>query len=194
MEQLQENVSVGATEVNFNLEEGSVQPEFTVIAQPDHEWVFTFGWTVGEELTLYIDTDTDPSNGSLHTMTGTTIPADGDPNIGTWTFDGWQPFDLRPDMYVIVTNGTVTETLLVESLTVVQFDETANTVEGTAPPLRDVGVGVHQPGNDFWMVVTSDNEGTWSAQFPDDFAGVFDIHAMIWDEDGDATQANYPFK
>lgn len=126
-------------------------------------------------------------------MTRVAAAADWDPTIGAVNFDGWQPFDLTPGMFVIVTDGTGAETLLVEALTVNGFDEDANTVSGAAPALREVGVGVHQPGYDFWMIVTSDADGNWLAEFTDDFSGVFDVHAMIWDSEGDATQANYAF-
>jgi Carboxypeptidase regulatory-like domain len=173
------------------------QPEFTIIAQPDHEWVFSFGWGVGVEVTLYIDENNDPYDGSyLFSSTQTTFDNLDDPGIGYVNFSGWEPIDLAPDMFVIVTDGSVVETLQVESLSVDQWDETAVTVSGTAPPNREVGVGVHQPYGDFWQVVMSDANGDWSADFSAkgvDAPTVFDIHAMIWDQDGDATQANYGF-
>lgn len=186
-------VTVGSTGVNFALETQPPPSNYTIIAQPDHKWVFSVGWAVGSEITMFIDDNSDPADGYLLTMSRTAIPAEWDPAIGKVDFNDWQPFDLTPGMFVIVTDGTNTEVLQVESLAVDAFDEDLNTVSGAAPALREVGVGVHQPGADYWMVVTSDTDGNWFAQFPDEFSGVFDIHAMIWDADGDATQANFAF-
>jgi len=170
-------------------------PDFSVVAQPDHEWVESNGWTIGDEITLYIDDNTDPGDGYYDMMSLPATPANWDPNLGNVWFDGWTLVDLGPGMFVIVTDGVYTETLYVESLAVASFDETTGVVSGTAPPGREVGVGVHQPSGDFWMVVMSDSAtGEWTADFgPGVFVDVFDINAMVWDVDGDATQANYTF-
>lgn len=194
MEQMQVDVHVGSENVNFVLELQPTPTEYTIVAHPDHDWVASFGWEIGSNITIFIDENADPTDGYLLTMTAPAQPAEWDSTIGKVDFNSWQPFDMTPDMYVIITDGTASESLLVETLTVDQFDETLNTVTGTAPALRTVGVGVHQPGADYWMEVTSDADGNWTAEFADDFFDVFDIHAMIWDPDGDATQANYFFQ
>jgi hypothetical protein len=160
-------------------------PNYMIIAQPDHEWVASHGWPVGETVKLSIEDDE---------WFETAAPAEWDPSIGTVLFDweDWGSFDLTPDMTVIITNGTVTESLQVELHSILSFEESTGIVTGSAPSGRTVGVGVHQPNNDFWMEVLSDGDGAWTANFGDGvFSGVFDVHALIWDEDGDATQANY---
>jgi hypothetical protein len=166
-----------------------VEPDLTIVAHPDHEWVSSHGWSVGIAVTLSIGSDS---------WIEMAKPAEWNPDIGfvQYNWEDWADFDLMPGMVVTVTDGSQTETLLVESFSVDSFDEAADTVSGTAPPNRDVGVGVHQPGGFFWLVVMSDATGFWSADFGAegiDMLDVFDIHAMIWDEDGDATQANYNF-
>jgi hypothetical protein len=193
MEQMQMDVQVDTENVNFILEKAPVPTDYTIIAHPDHEWVTSFGWAVGTDITMYIDNNADLGDGYLLDMTLSASPADWDPSIGKVDFSSWQPFDLTPGLFVTVTDGVNTETLWVESLSINQFDEVTNTVTGTAPALNEVGVGAHQPDADFWMIVTSDPSGNWTAEFPDDLAGVLDIHAMVWDGNGDATQANYLF-
>ncbi len=171
------------------IEEPVVPPEITIIAQPDHDWVDSFGWKIGDEITMYVD-DNEPIGSQIAT------PADWDPNIGMVSFNNWGTFDLTPGMTVYLTDGTHTESLLVENLSVDQYDEALDTVSGSAPAGRQVGVGVHQSGADFWLITTADGGGHWVADFAaqgDYFSGVFGIHAMIWDADGNATQANYPF-
>jgi hypothetical protein len=147
---------------------------------------------------MYIDNNADHTDGYHLMLSQTATQADWDPNIGQVNFNGWEPFDLTPDMFVIITDGSTIETLQVEAFSVNSFDETAVTVSGTLPvgSEREVGVGVHQPNEDFWLVVMSDTNGNWLADFGAegiDTLDVFDIHAMIWDQDGDATQANYNF-
>jgi hypothetical protein len=167
-----------------------------IIAQPDHEWVNSSGWAVGEEITLYVGDHANYLDGYTLSMTQTATPANWDSTVGQVWFDNWAPFDLAPGMFVTVTNGTITRILQVEEFSVDDYDEVLDTVSGTAPAGREVGVGVHQPGVDFWLVVTTDPTGQWFADFGVagfDIYDVFDIHAMLWDEDGDATQANYNF-
>ena len=170
-------------------------PTYTIVAHPDHEWVSSHGWTIGDVITLYIDENTDPLDGYLFTATQVAAENPDDPGVGYVDFSGW-PIDLAPSIFVIVTDSVVTEILLLEYFSIDAFDEAADTVSGTAPPNREVEVGVHQPGGDFLLAVMSDPDGYWVADFGAegvDMLDVFDIHAMIWDEDGDATQANYDF-
>ena len=171
-----------------------------LIAHPDHEWVSSYGWAVGDEVTMCVDDNGDPLDGCDLTRTLTASQSNDpndDPSIAEVWFDNWAPFDLTPGMFVTLQGGSFTRVLQVEALSVNQFDETTATVSGNAPPNREVGVGVHQPeGVDFWQVVMSDANGDWSADFSAegvDPPNVYDIHVMVWDQDGDATQANYIF-
>ena len=169
-------------------------PNYSIVAHPDHEWITSEGWNVGDEVAMSIYESNDLTADPLLTMTQVAEPANWDPNIGRVWFDQWAPFDLAPGMFVIVMDGSLTETMEVELLSIDLFDEGIGRVSGTAPPERNVGVGVHQPGADFWMEVASDASGNWIADFGSGiFTGVTDVHVMIWDEDGDATQANYDF-
>jgi hypothetical protein len=190
------DIQVGASGVNFNLNSNPPLPDITIIAQPEHDWITSFGWTIGNTITMYVDNNIDLADGYNLMLTQTATPTEWDPAMGKVWFDNWSPFDLAPTMYVIVTNGTYTETLLIDTLSVNQFNLDSVIVTGNAPPERNVGVGVHQPGKDFWLEVQSDTNGYWSADFSTlgvDTGNVFDIHAMVWDADGDATQANYIF-
>ncbi|MCP4142640.1 MAG: hypothetical protein GY755_20565 [Chloroflexi bacterium] len=167
--------------VNFTLK--PPPPDILIIAHPDHNWIMSHNWTAGENVNLIIE-----GNSWAETAVAT----------GEVWFDweDWgQEFDLLPGMVVEITNGTLTDTLEIESLIISQFDESTSLVGGVAPAGREVGIGVHQPTGDFWMVLTADEStGEWTADFsPEIFDSVFDIHAMIWDDDGDATQANYDF-
>ena len=192
-EQVFENVPTGSANLDFYLAEAH---HIEVFSQPEHEWVFSPGWTVGDLITLQLDIDPELQNGYELTLTQTATPEDWNPEIGSVQFNDFSPYDLVPGMLVELTDGTYTITLLVETLAVNTFDENTKTVSGSAPPGREVGVGVHQPSYNFWMVTTADGDGNWVADFSGDstlMTGVFDIHAMIWDEDGDATQANYYF-
>jgi len=165
-------------------------PEYTIMAHPGGEGISSHGWAPDVTVTMYIDDNDNPSDNWLFEGTGTTSP-DGDIwfDGGNW---GYPSLDLEPGMYVIATDGVTVETLYVEAISVDSFDIGAGMVNGTAPPGRDVYVGVNS--GDFWMIVTSDEDGYWSADFgAGTFTSVDDIHAIVWDGDGDATQANYEF-
>ena len=172
-------------------------PQYTIIAHPQGDGVSSHGWTIGDEITLYIDNNEDPLDGFYYLLaTQTAWENPDDPGVGHADFWDLGGFDLTSGMYVIVTDGTVIDTLQVESLTIDAYDAIEDTVTGTAPAERDVGIVVHQTDGDYWLVTTSDGSGHWLADFGAegiDILDVYDIHAMLWDNDGDATQANYIF-
>ncbi|RLC96764.1 MAG: hypothetical protein DRI46_13575, partial [Chloroflexi bacterium] len=193
-EQMVENVPTGSTDIDFHLVEIIEIPEPYISAQPEHEWVGSNGWMVGDLITLNLDIDPELANGYELTLTQLATPEEGNPEIGRVNFDDFTPYDLAPGMLVEITDGTQTKILLVELITFDSLDQTAKIAGGTAPPERELGVGIPVEGYFFWMVVTSDEFGNWEADFssdPNPINDTVDVFAQLWDEDGDSTVAHY---
>jgi hypothetical protein len=188
-------VAVGSTGVDFYLPLRPPDNNLTIVTQPDHGWVESSGWVVGTEVTLYIDDNLDPLDGFLSTLNQTAVPAEWNPEIATASFNGFEPGLLLPGRYVIVTDGSLTDSLLIETISITSFDPEAGLVTGQAPAGREMGIGMVDPYGFYWLVIST-GSGSWSYDCSGNgavLAEVFNMWVMIWDADGDATQANYNF-
>ena len=106
--------------------------------------------------------------------------------------------DLVPGNYVVVSDGVNEKGLVLETITMEVFDTGNEVMTGTAPPGRDVWVGAGPQDWQEHIMVTADTEsGAWKADFK---TIEFDItedmrtwsYAQIFDEDGDANEADPP--
>jgi len=108
--------------------------------------------------------------------------------------------DLLPGHYVVVSDGAVTKSLVLETITMEVFDTKREIMAGTAPAGREVVVvtGMAEAETQGVIFVTADPvSGAWLA----DFKSIgFNIRepmrccsfAQILDEDGDANEAGAP--
>lgn len=87
---------------------------------------------------------------------------------GTGFFNQHLPLDLKPGMFVEVTDGTDTATETVELLTIDRVDLQNGTVSGTAPPGSTLIVGIYNETSNPTIAVFADKTGHWQA----DFAGI----------------------
>jgi len=167
---------------------GNPIPTFTV--QPDHGWVNGNGWTTGRTLTLTVDNDTDPGNGTLHTETQTVA---GD---GSVQFNVEPAFDLVAGQYVTLSDvpagGTTTKSQQIAEVYFDSVNETTEIAAGRGPANRPASVYVRTDTNEYTVVVMIGSDGNWTA----DFGGLLDIqnlqdaNVQAYDTDGDGTMAH----
>lgn len=210
---LRENILLGFTKVDDKWEATFSQPIFGAngeVWQTDEDGDQTgIGLSVSHpRLTVSITDDwfraEDFPRGADVTVTIYNDPGDLEPwqegrttdengflFVGGWEFER----DLTPGMVVEVSHALVTKSIVLEPISMFVVDEAANYLAGNAPPERDLWVGA---GNEFdgcSMDVTSQPDGFWEA----DFSSACDITLDMWkavqvyDEDGDATEANPGF-
>ena len=88
-----------AIRANLYVEQPPPQPAFTV--HPEHGWVGGWGWPIGELITLVVDDDDDPENGTLFQATSMSFESEWEPGMGEIFFDLWDHTDiLQPGNYV----------------------------------------------------------------------------------------------
>ena len=100
--------------------------------------------------------------------------------------------DLAAGMEVSVSQGTITKTLILASITIASFSPATDTVAGTAAPGAQLDVYLWTPaGNSPTIQVTAGADGTWSVTFaPYDITYAATAYAAIRDVDGDATRVS----
>lgn len=121
---------------------------------------------------------------------GRTTDAGGFFFAADWDFN----LDLAPGMVVEVAHPTVTKSIVLEPLTLYVLDLDADYLAGSAPAGRSLWVGT---GNDQYgcsAEVTASPEGFWEAFMgPCDVTGDMWAAVQVFDEDGDASEANPGF-
>jgi len=117
--------------------------------------------------------------------------------LGNLTIAGWEHiWDPAPGDYIVATDGLTTKDLVLEYITLDEFNYGEDFLSGEASaPSRSVDIGVGNENGEQWMNVTADENSRWEADFTlPDFA--FDITESSWagahvsDEDGDVTAAH----
>ncbi len=163
-------------------------PSFQV--QPNRDWIGSWNrWTPDTLISVTIDADDDPENGTLYSAT-TTSDTSGDFGV---ELSG--VFNIERGMFVTVSDGVTTKTHQVLDLFITDMDVALDKVLGTAAPNSDVEVQVHGSAN-VWRNVTSDASGDWEADFSvvtGEGDGLADLHfssqvsANQYDDDRDVT-------
>jgi hypothetical protein len=169
-----------------------------IYAGLDHDYIYTRNWSVGVTVTLTVDNDTNPDNGYLYRSSQETTPLDGEPGVGFTRFDLRQAipaFDLVPNQYVFLTDGTSIKDTQIVDVTFDDIDEQNDTASGTGPAGRDAEVWVETNAGKFGLDLVIDPDGNWLADF-----GAQDFHFEyvywstidVWDDDGDSTVIDGP--
>jgi len=105
--------------------------------------------------------------------------------------------DLLPDHYVVITDGATQKGLLLESITIDEFDLAEGRMAGSAPAGRRVlVVAADSPEAADQLVIdtNADADGKWTADFEAAFTEEWRpwSFAQIFDGDGDANEAGPP--
>ncbi|MBI2333676.1 MAG: carboxypeptidase regulatory-like domain-containing protein, partial [Chloroflexi bacterium] len=179
MEQMQTNVQVGATNVNFILEQVPVYPSVLHVV-PAHPEIHGHEWNPDAFITIYVDEDDDLTNGFLYTATK---QVNDEP---TWCiapcFDvsgvPELPNGILPGFVVTMTDGAITRIVHTTSLIWEGTDIVVDTVFGRAEPGTWVEVTSHGPlmGQ---RLVQADENGFWTADFS--VPGVQDFEQDVLD-------------
>ena len=128
----------------------------TLQVAPDDEWVQQYqSWPPNASISMTIDDDADPTNGTLYTDAQT---ADGS---GNFFFGLHGVFDVQRGHFVTIDDGTTTNVHQVTDLFVDGVNAVTDTVYGRAVPGSDVDVFVWNVG--VGLTVTADGSGDWVA-------------------------------
>ncbi len=165
MEQLQNNIQVGATNVNFHLEEAVWYPSVLHVV-PAHPEIHGHLWNPDLPVTIYVDEDDDLANGFLYTETKN---VNDEP---TWCiapcFDisivPELPNGILPGYVVTMMNAEITRIVHITSLTWEGTNIDEDTVFGLAEAGTWVEVTSHGPIS-AQRLVQADENGIWVADF-----------------------------
>jgi hypothetical protein len=189
---LQQNYDDSSHTFRYHPEEEPPQPHFTI--QPDHGWAFGRHWPVDVEVTLVIDEDTDPNNGTIYTATSWTVPAGGDPNIGVVSFEFGEITEfVQPGQYVTMTDGETTKGTFIYDMAFETLDPTTETASGYGPANRPGSVYIGSDGFHYDSDVVGETDGSWMADFIGqgiDFSNIQDANVKFRDDDGDGTMVH----
>lgn len=134
---------------------------YTLHAVPAYPEVHGHDWRWGSNITLIIDNDTDPDNGTLYTSTKN---ADDNPWCGYPCFDLAGKFELQVGQYVTMTDGVETRTVHVSRLQILLVDIEAETISGKADPGSDVMVNISSQDGKARHTI-ADTNGNWTVDF-----------------------------
>jgi hypothetical protein len=129
-------------------------PEPQISAHPAYNFIEGHEWTPGGEVEVMID---DPANGEGVDYTQTAIASENINYLYDTRVQFALAFDLKAGDKVTMTDGQYTQTMIVSSLKVTDFNLSAQTVYGVGDPGSEVLIA------DNGMVVPVDEEGNWSA-------------------------------
>lgn len=162
---------------------------FIAVSLTQH-WFWVNNFTPSTLVTFYIY----DNHGDESTILEFTRPTN---EFGNLTIEGWEHiWNPEPGDYIVATDGSITKDLVLEYVTLDEFDFENDLVSGHALPGRGVDVGVGNETGEQWMnVIADDTSGIWVADFTQEGFG-FDITEDSWggghvnDEDGDVTVAH----
>jgi hypothetical protein len=190
--QLGQDVGVGYVGPDGHWVANAFVTNARIIASANGDWLWTTDFTPWASLTISIYESKDA---------GAVLLWEGSKTADEWGFvmvdSSDHDLDLVPGNYLTVSDNVFTKGLVLESITMEFFDVDQDFMAGTAPPGRDVWVAAGPQDFQTGMWVVADPEsGGWTA----DFKEVVDIteemrtwsYAQIFDDDGDANEANPP--
>jgi hypothetical protein len=166
-----------------------------IIASANGDWLWTTGFTPWASLTISIYESKDP---------GAELLWEGSKTADASGFVMVEPsdhsLDLVPGNFLTVSDDVVEKRLLLETITMDVFDPDNEIMAGTAPAGRDVRVVAGMPEAETQGIIdliADPGSDAWTANFN---TIPFDItedmrpwsFAHIYDEDGDANEANPP--
>ncbi|MBI9045017.1 MAG: hypothetical protein JEZ06_11055 [Anaerolineaceae bacterium] len=143
-----------------------VVPNSMIRAHPNdsgEDWIDAKEWNFGDMVSLTIDDDEDPGNGTLYTDNGVVGPAEWNASVGIFEFFLGE-FDLLPGHIVTLAGSEMTRILTITNITVTDIDYYDATVTGTATPGTAVQAGLHEV-RDCDQEIFADGNGIWTADF-----------------------------
>jgi len=153
-------------------------------AHPVWDNVDAWWWPEDRILTLTVDDPNTPKNPDIKMK-----KSGADKYAGTVWFD-LAGYDLKPGDFVTLSDGLLTKTLTVSSLTIDYVDVDIDIVYGTADP----GVDLRLPYTSMGVSVTTDEYGYWFADLGSvgfDVQPGMTIIAEEYDNDGDLTSFEF---
>ena len=159
-------------------------PNPHVVVQITDDWFRAETFLPNTALNFWIY---DAPGGSL-LLESTTPETDAGGTITHWVGD---QVDLLPGYQVIVSDGVTTKEIMLEALSFDVFDASLGLLQGTAPePFgRSVWVGIGWENDGWSMDITTNDTGTWIADFGMPVPAEYDwVVAQIFDLDGDASE------
>ena len=177
-------------------------PSFSV-ETPFYVWSHGEGWVEGRTVTVMVDDNDDPTDGILHNDSALVERWGPEPWEVGWSLELEDGFEIKPGHFVSVYDGVdIEKALLVEELEIVDIDEDADTIFGTATPFANVEVNAGTGDYHAYRSVEADENGDWFANFgvpgEDDWEqDIFDVQpgvggaAQVFDEDGDSTHRGW---
>ncbi|MFZ5920951.1 MAG: BMP family ABC transporter substrate-binding protein [Chloroflexota bacterium] len=185
----------GSIDVNETCREEPSNPNFGTW---DWHTVHGYNWPLGDLVTLTVDNDADPGNGTLYTGIDTSHVAPWNPDSTAVEYE--VPFNLQVGHVMTMSDGIVTKTMTVVDIAVTSVDPVQDTVFGTAPAGWEVNIDLHNSGGRRHTV--ADGNGNWTADFAhaglqEDEQDIVDLvpgisgNAYTPDSDGDSTGVNW---
>ena len=167
-------------------------PNPWLIALPENEAVVGWEWPEGATVHLTIDNPTTEASPDLERNGTMAVTTWGDPRTFV-RFDFADAYDLKVGDVVMLTDGETARTHIVQNLAVTAVDADADTVAGTAYIGAVVQVWPHGFDQIATVEVTTGDNGTWLAEFPDDFDLVEGMggRSQILDKAGNATAVDW---
>jgi hypothetical protein len=174
---------------------GRVQSDARIVASAEGDWLWTSDFAPWDTLTISIYESDHPRADLRWTGTKT---ADQGGFVHVLPEDtGALDFELGN--YVTVSDSFIEKGLVLESITMHTFDLNNEIMAGTAPAGREVTAvaGMAAAETQASMTVVADGNGDWLADFttiPFDITEAMRPWSFAWifDEDGDANEANPP--
>ncbi len=154
-----------------------------VAASPNHDWVDGYEWPEGSTIYLYIDDDSDLTNGYEYEDTGLIPPGENWINFGLE-----DKFDLKAGHFITLTDWVTEKVLHVSTLEVTVVNPITGEVSGSADPSSEVRFWIDACGPPCDIGVTPDATGEWSVNFAPEVLvpGEWNSAEQV-DADGDRT-------
>ena len=156
-------------------------------------------WSLNHVLTLTIDRPGTPLTPD-YTTTQTAEPADWNPNVIAAVFDLNGIFHYQVGDLITVSDGVITRTHTVLYVTVTEIDPEAETISGISDPGAEIQVIIYGQSDNPYRDITVDGTGQWTIDFSVPWNGqnTYDLTsdmngaALRYDDDGDASRADWP--
>lgn len=144
------------------------RPDWTLHVVPSDNEVHGHNWPLGVPVTLIIDNDANPGNGTLFEQTKN--PED-DQSCGSPCFNLQGIFTIGVGQYVTMTDGNVSKRVLVSPLSVNNYNGgsaliilNTDIIPGNASPGAIVTVNINSQGG-LMRQITADGSGNWTANY-----------------------------
>jgi len=182
----------------YTIESWDILPSIQVTPQWGYGSMGSYGWTIGSTVTMTVDEDGDLGNGWLYQNSQVAEQDAFIRNVGAVEFEPeWEePFvDLLPGQTITATNGVITQTYVIETITFDYADPDTDTAGGTAPANRNATIEIRSQQGNRWIDFTTNPDGTWAVDFGTEGLDLLDLdslknsHVSVFDDAWNDTTA-----